>query len=134
MKKIMMMAAMLAMMALAAVPALAQDATIEGDGDDGDVTISRTFLSAGDGSQVALNDCEQSLDQTVYQYNSPEVNIDGDDNEVARGGTSVSAEQAQYSFGLLFGGFDDADFDDSFDYLIAFRDFDNDGVDDEVGN
>ncbi len=121
---------MLAMVLVAAVPAYAQDATIEGDGES---TNNETFLLAGDNSQVALNGSEQELDQSVFQYNNPEVDIDGDDNQVAQGGNSVEADQEQYSFNLLFGGFNDADFD-GIDDFIAFGDFGNDGVDDEFEN
>ncbi|QIN80154.1 hypothetical protein GBA65_18350 [Rubrobacter marinus] len=134
MKKFTTVAATLAMVLVAAVPAYAQDATIEGDDNS---ESNETFLLAGDNSQVALNDSSQSLDQTAFQYNSPVVNIDGDENQVAQGGNSVEADQAQYSFNVLFGGFNDADFDgidDSFDYFIAFGDFDGDGVDDELEN
>ncbi|QIN78217.1 hypothetical protein GBA65_06500 [Rubrobacter marinus] len=102
MRKLMMLAAVLAMMLATAVPAFAQDATIEGD--DESVT-EEIFLFAGDNSQVALNDSSQSLDQTVFQYNNPVVNIDGDDNEVAQGGNGVSAEQEQFNANVLFGGF-----------------------------
>ncbi len=88
MRKLMMLAAMLAMMLVVAVPAFAQDATIEGD--DESIT-NETSATVGDNSQLALNSSSQTLDQTAYQYNNPEVDISGDDNEVAQGGNGVSA-------------------------------------------
>ncbi len=54
-KKLMMLAALLAMVLVAAAPALAQDAVIEGDSEESSNEVSAT---AGDNSQVALNDCE----------------------------------------------------------------------------
>ena len=88
MRKLMMLAAILAMMLVASAPAFAHD--------------NETLLLARDDSQVAFNDSSQSMDAVAYQYNR--VNISGDgDNEVAQGG--VNQEQTQYNANLLFGGF-----------------------------
>ncbi|QIN80257.1 hypothetical protein GBA65_18985 [Rubrobacter marinus] len=115
MKKLMMLAALLAMVLVAAAPALAQDAVIEGD--DESVT-DETSATAGDNSQVAVNDCEQVLDQVAYQYNNPVANISGDENEVAQGGNGVDAEQVQYCVNLLQGGFNEVDVDEDDDGVV----------------
>ncbi|QIN79241.1 hypothetical protein GBA65_12750 [Rubrobacter marinus] len=115
MKKLMMLAAMLAMALVAAAPALAQDAVIEGDDES---STDETSVEAGQYSQVAVNDCEQVLDQVAYQYNAPVADVSGDENEVAQGGNGVDAEQVQYCVNLLQGGFNEADVDEDDDGVV----------------
>lgn len=83
MRKIMMLATVLAMTLVAAVPALAQDATVEGDGDVLRVGDDATLQSI-DNTQVALQFLgEQNADQ--------DVTIDGDENAVG----GINQEQTQ---------------------------------------
>ncbi|QIN79242.1 hypothetical protein GBA65_12755 [Rubrobacter marinus] len=96
MKKLMLVAAMLAMVLVVAAPSFAQ-----------------VEIEAGDNSQVAANDCEQVLDQAAYQINVPEANISGDGNSVDQpDGNDAGAEQVQYCVNLLQGGFNEIDEDD----------------------
>ena len=114
MRKIMMLAAMLAMVLVAAAPALAQGPFVD-LGDDNSTVLygDETSAQGGDQSQNAVNDSEQYLFQDVDQSNT----IIGDQTATATGtgegdvgaaagngqNNSVSAEQTQYSVNALYG-------------------------------
>ncbi len=129
MKKLMMLAALLAMVLVAAAPALAQAPSVN-FGDEGEVDASADNTAAsGQYSQGAINDCEQILDQEVDQNNQ----ISGDQTAVAVGegegdtgaaagndqDNTVSAEQVQYCVNLLNSG------------IVAGGDVTTDGVDND---
>ena len=86
MRKLMLLAAMLAMVLVSAVPAFAQSVTFEGDGDD---------FSQGDG---ATNQSVESAQYTVAffgdQTASIEQNVTGDGNET---GAAIGQSQEQHS-------------------------------------
>ena len=108
MKKLMMLAALLAMVLVAAAPALAQDVTFEGDGDDN---------SQGDD---ATNQTTESLQYCIALFGDQNAavaqNVSSDDSEAAiasdggggaaegeedqeegnQTGAAISQEQAQY--------------------------------------
>ena len=81
----MMLAALLAMVLVAAAPALAQDVTFEGDGDDN---------SQGDD---ATNQTAESVQYCLALFGDQNANIEqnvtGDENET---GAAIGQEQAQY--------------------------------------
>ena len=115
MRKLMILAAMLAMVLVAAAPALAHTSiAFEGDVDN-DFWFDISAALGGDQSQNAVNDSEQLLFQDdIDQSNA----IFGNQTATATGSGSgdvgaaagndqdntVSAEQTQYSVNLLYGG------------------------------
>ena len=102
-KKLVVLAAMLAMVMSTAVPAFAQDATI-GDTIDNSTSVdSRNLVLQGDNGQAAARNSVQLLDQDVTQVQ--QNTVDGGSGDVAIGGQDVSAEQTQYNANLLFGGY-----------------------------
>ena len=116
MRKFTMLAAILAMVMLTAVPALAHTSVVFEDDVDNDVWYWFDISAAlgGDQSQNAVNDSEQLLFQDIDQSNT----INGDQTATATGSgsgdvgaaagnsqeNSVSTEQTQYSVNLLYGG------------------------------
>lgn len=105
MRKLIILAAMLAMVLAAAAPAFAHanaDASID----------SKNSVLAED-SAVAFNDSDQVLNQAVNQYNDQNADVNGDDNNVAQDNDqSVTNEQSQFSASAAF------DYDDLYYYWI----------------
>ena len=125
MRKLILLAAMLAMVLVAAVPAFASHLDDDTTIDISDVNAQFSLGSAfgDDGSQNAVNvgqltfdnvanDAEQSNDQSVT-INGDQTATGGDDGGDANAGNeieqdqsnSVEGAQAQYSANLLYGGF-----------------------------
>ena len=138
MKKLMMLAALLAMVLVAAAPALAQAPSVDLGDDNSTVQYGdEASATGGDQSQNAVNQCEQILDQAVEQEN----NLSGDQNATATANgegdagaaagndqdNTVTAEQVQYCVNVLQGGIvaDDAS-------VAAGGDVDVDGDVDEA--
>ena len=140
MKKLMMLAALLAMVLVAAAPALAQAPSVD-LGDEGDDNSSVQYgdeasATGGDQSQNAVNQCEQVLDQAVDQNNTisgdqtATATASGDGDAGAAAGNdqdnTVTAEQVQYCVNVLQGGIvaDDGS-------IAAGGDVETDGVDND---
>jgi len=121
-KKLMMLAAMLAMVMVAAVPALAQDAST---GDDNSIDDSNNVDVNGDDNNVGINDCQQFLQQSVLQSSNQSAAVSGD-GEIAQGGNNVSAEQYQACINAL-----ENDVNGDEDQYEVIVDEDEDGVADE---
>ena len=115
MRKLLILAAMLAMVLVAAAPALALEAPSVNFGDEGDVDFSADNTAAsGLFSQGAINDSEQIVVQDVDQNNV----ISGNQTAIAIGsgsgdvgaaagnaqGNEVTNEQTQYNVNALNSG------------------------------
>ncbi len=140
--KFMLLAAMLAMVLLSAMPAFAQSVTFEDDGDD--------FEQGDDATNQSVESSQYTVADFGDQNASIEQNVNGDDNQT---GAAIGQNQVQSSDqtiqnaladygsvafnsdGFDFDGFfEDEDFDgieaDS-DVFVVFNDSDNDGFNDE---
>lgn len=126
----MLLAAMLAMLLVSAVPAFAQEVTFGDDGDDS----TNQFVESDQFSVADFGDQNASIEQ----------NVTGDDNQT---GAAIGQDQIQFSDQVIQNSladdnsfaFNDSDFDgidDDFDNSLVFGDFDNDGINDqfELGN
>ena len=85
MKKLMMLAALLAMVLVAAAPALAQDVTFEGDGDDNS--------QGDDATNQNVESAQYCLAIFAEQNANIEQNVSGDENET---GAAIGQDQIQY--------------------------------------
>ena len=110
MRKLTILAAMLAMLMLSAMPAFAQSVTFEGDGDD--------FSQGDDATNQSVESAQYTVAIFGDQTAAIEQNVAGDDNET---GAAIGQGQVQYSDqtiqnaladdgSLAFNG-DDLDFD-----------------------
>lgn len=153
MKKFTTIAATLAMVLVAAVPAYAQDATVgDNDGNNrngednstvqtadssqytlavfGDQTANQDANVSNNGGNVAVGGINQEQtqesNQMIQNAQSDDGSIAFNVNDFDNDGINDDEENRSVSF-------EDADFDgiaDVFDYFVLFGDFDNDGVND----
>ena len=116
----MLLAAMLAMVLVAAVPAFAQSVTFEDDGNNN---------SQGDDATNQSVDSEQfTVAEFGDQNANIEQNVNGDDNQT---GAAIGQSQVQRSDQTIQNALAD---DESFAFNVNGFDFDNNGFDDRFEN
>ena len=102
MKKVMLLAAMLAMMLAAAVPALAQDVTQVGDGNvacvqqAANVEIGKVQISQY-GDNINIQQIAQECNITVAQVNTVIAEVAGSATATASASATAAAAQYQYA-------------------------------------
>ncbi len=130
----MLLAAMLAMLLVSAVPAFAQEVTFGDDGDD--------FEQGDDSTNQFVESDQFSVADFGDQNASIEQNVTGDNNQTD---AAIGQDQNQFSDQVIQNSladddsfaFNDSDFDgidDDFDNSLVFGDFDNDGINDQFEN
>lgn len=153
MRKLMLLAAMLAMVLVAAAPAMAQATVISNDSDGFDDDNFGLFDDDFDNSSTVVLNASQTQVADVSQVNTGDANAaTNDGTAVAVISQELSVEQDATQQVVASGfGFDrdldndgilddfevfDNDLDDDgildgFDFIILFGDFDNDGIQDQ---
>jgi hypothetical protein len=154
MRKLMLLAAMLAMVLVAAAPAMAQATVISNDSDGFDDDNFGLFDDDFDNSSTVVLNASQTQVADVSQVNTGDANAVADDGSVAVATVDQElfveqdATQQVVASGFGFDGdldndgilddfevfdndLDDDGILDAFDFIILFGDFDNDGIQDQ---
>ena len=117
MRKVMLLAAMLAMVLAAAAPAFAQ-AVIEDDGDDGNTNVQYV-------------DCSQVQAAAAAQGQYGDANAAADDESVAIANISQDLDITQNQVNACLGGIEDSNIAQGGENGGVIFDVDDDGVDDD---